>query len=64
MVQPELLQQALDKAVEKFPAYLVVMKSGAFWYYFEETGQKPKVVPEKPGRSAVRLGRGEPGTAL
>ena len=46
MVQPELLQQALDKAVEKFPAYLVVMKSGAFWYYFEETGQKPKVVPE------------------
>ena len=45
-VQPELLQQALDRAVEKFPAYLVVMKSGAFWYYFEETALKPQVVPE------------------
>lgn len=45
-VRPDLLQQALDRAVEKFPAYLVVMKSGAFWYYFEETDLKPKVVPE------------------
>ena len=33
-VSHELLQKAVDKAVLKFPAYLVVMKSGAFWYYF------------------------------
>ena len=36
-IDPVLLQQAVDKAVLKFPAYLVIMKSGAFWYYFEQT---------------------------
>ncbi len=45
-VVPELLQKAVDKAVLKFPAYLVVMKSGAFWYYFEQTDLRPVVVPE------------------
>ena len=45
-INPNLLQQAVDKAVLKFPAYLVVMKSGAFWYYFEQTDLKPVVVPE------------------
>lgn len=45
-IDPELLQQAVDKAVLKFPSYLVVMKSGAFWYYFEETDLRPQVVPE------------------
>ena len=45
-VSPELLQKAVDKAVLKFPAYLVVMKSGAFWYYFEQTDLRPVVVPE------------------
>lgn len=45
-IDPALLQQAVDKAVLKFPSYLVVMKSGAFWYYLEETDLRPKVVPE------------------
>lgn len=45
-IDPALLQQAVDKAVLKFPAYLVIMKSGAFWYYFEQTDLRPQVVPE------------------
>ena len=45
-VEPGILQQALDKAAEKFPSYRVVMKSGAFWYYFEETDLQARVVPE------------------
>lgn len=39
-VQPELLQQALERVLPWFDVFNVRMRSGVFWYYFE-TNQKP-----------------------
>ena len=36
-VEPQLLQAALDKALDRFPMYRSVMKRGWFWYYLEES---------------------------
>ena len=36
-VDPQLLQDALDKTVERFPMYRSVMKRGWFWYYLEDS---------------------------
>ncbi len=42
-VQPELLQQALDRTLERFPIYRSVMKRGLFWYYLEDSALRPVV---------------------
>jgi len=34
-VQPELLQQALDITLPRFPTYKVAMRKGLFWRYLE-----------------------------
>ena len=34
-VEPEILQQALDLTIERFPLYKSVLRRGVFWYYFE-----------------------------
>ena len=36
-VEPQLLQRALDRTVERFPIYRSVMKRGWFWYYLEDS---------------------------
>ncbi|MCQ2520987.1 MAG: alcohol acetyltransferase [Lachnospiraceae bacterium] len=38
-VDPELLQQAFDKALERFPTYKVAIRSGLFWRYFEQNNK-------------------------
>lgn len=45
-IEPEVLQEALDKALPLFPIYQTVLSRGVFWYYFERTELKPKVTKE------------------
>ena len=35
-IQPELLQQALDIVLPKFDLFNVRLRTGVFWYYFEQ----------------------------
>lgn len=42
-VDPELLQQALDTVLRRFPTFAVTMRAGLFWHYFEHGGQRPAV---------------------
>ncbi len=42
-VQPELLQNALEKTLEVIPTFCVKMRRGLFWYYFETNFSKPVV---------------------
>ena len=44
MVDPEVLQAALDKTMKQFPFYKSILKKGLFWYYFEESGLVPTVL--------------------
>ncbi|MDD2992391.1 MAG: hypothetical protein PHG73_02460 [Pygmaiobacter sp.] len=45
-VQPDFLQQALDKTLRQFPFYRSRLKKGIFWYYLEEYDYAPQVEPE------------------
>ena len=47
MIEPELLQQALDIVLPKFDGFNVRMRSGVFWYYFEENGKPAPRVKEE-----------------
>jgi hypothetical protein len=46
-VEPELLQMAVDAAVEEHPSFTDTIHAGVFWYYLEDTGLRPKVHEEK-----------------
>ena len=47
LVQPELLQQALDIVLPKFDGFNLRLRQGVFWYYFEENGKPaPRVRDE------------------
>lgn len=46
-VQPKLLQQALDMVLPKFDGFNLRMRTGVFWYYFEENGKKAPHVTEE-----------------
>jgi NRPS condensation-like uncharacterized protein len=46
-VQRDVLQQALDIVLPKIDGFNVRLRTGVFWYYFEENGKKaPKVAEE------------------
>lgn len=45
-VEPEPLQSALDKTLERFPFFRCIMKRGLFWYYLEESTLRASVQPE------------------
>jgi len=48
LVEPELLQQALNIVLPKFDGFNLRLRQGMFWYYFEENGKPaPKVKEEK-----------------
>ena len=36
-VDPELLQQALDETMEKYPLFQAVLRKGFFWFYIRST---------------------------
>lgn len=47
LINPELLQQALDIVLPKFDGFNLRLRQGVFWYYFEENGKPaPKVREE------------------
>lgn len=47
LVQPEVLQVALDMVLPKFDGFNLRLRMGVFWYYFEENGKPaPIVKPE------------------
>lgn len=47
LIDPELLQQAVDMVLPKFDGFNLRMRKGVFWYYFEENGKPaPRVVEE------------------
>ncbi|MBC8571158.1 hypothetical protein [Zongyangia hominis] len=43
LVDPIVLQQALDETMTHFPLYQSMMTRGLFWYYLEPCSQKPLV---------------------
>lgn len=45
-VVPDKLQQALDRTIERYPLFQSHLRRGLFWYYFEESEQKPEVTEE------------------
>ena len=45
-IVPELLQQAVDMAIEEYPSFTNVVRRGVFWYYLEETMMRPKIHEE------------------
>lgn len=45
-IDPQLLQAALDKTVQRFPIYRAVIKRGWFWYYLEDSALPIQVRPE------------------
>lgn len=45
-VDPIVLQQAANDLKPRFPTMYVKMKSGVFWYYYEENDKDPIVKPE------------------
>lgn len=45
-VDPDMLQAAVDAAVEEHPSFTETIRAGVFWYYLEDTGFRPKVHEE------------------
>ena len=45
-VNPEKLQEALDKTLNIYPVFLSVMRKGMFWHYLEKSGLRPAVAKE------------------
>lgn len=43
-VRAAVLQEALDRISPRFAYYLVQLKTGLFWYYFDENPGRPKVI--------------------
>lgn len=46
MVNPEILQEALNVTLEKYPVFLSVMRKGLFWHYLEKSDLRPVVRQE------------------
>lgn len=47
LIQPELLQEALDIVLPKFDGFNLRLRQGVFWYYFEENGKPAPRVREE-----------------
>ena len=45
MVQEAPLQAALEETLEFFPFYRYSLRRGLFWYFYEESREKPVVRP-------------------
>ena len=46
-IDHDILQQAVEIALDKYKSFKVRMKSGFFWNYFEDNNKKPVVEEEK-----------------
>ncbi len=45
-IDKDILQEAVDRTLLLFPFYQVILRRGAFWYYFEHTDLRPEVIEE------------------
>lgn len=45
-IEPEVLQEALDRALDAFPQFRAVLRRGLFWYYLEGSPLPAAVHPE------------------
>jgi len=45
-VNPQLLQQALELTLQRFPFFAVRLRRGLFWYYLETNHHRPLVEPD------------------
>jgi len=46
-VNARMLQKALGGACNSYPLFNVILRRGAFWYYFERTSEIPQIHSEK-----------------
>lgn len=46
-VKPEILQEALDQTMDKYPLFQAVLRKGLFWFYLEHRDIRPQVKEEK-----------------
>lgn len=46
IVNPQVLEKALDNLMPRFPYFQVNLKAGVFWYYFVHTDKVPQVEKE------------------
>lgn len=59
-IDGNILQQALDEAIEEFDVYRYVMMRGFFWYFLERSDIRPLVRQEyKPPCSQLYFGDGQ-----
>lgn len=47
-VNPEKLLEAAGDLKARFPSIYVRLRTGVFWYYYEENQKLPRVLPESP----------------
>ena len=45
-IDPELLQEALNRTVKRYPVFLSVMRKGLFWHYLEKSELRPVIREE------------------
>ena len=45
-VKEDVLQEALDQTIQKYPVFLSVMRKGLFWHYLEKSELRPVVRQE------------------
>lgn len=45
-IRPEVLQQAVDVLMPRFPSMYVCLRKGMFWYYLQKLAAPPKVRPD------------------
>ena len=45
-IDPELLQEALNRTVKRYPVFLSVMRKGLSWHYLEKSELRPVVREE------------------
>jgi len=57
-VNGDMLQAALDRAIDDFPGFRYVLKHGMFWYYLEQSSLRPLVHQENaPPCGTIYLNR-------
>jgi NRPS condensation-like uncharacterized protein len=47
LVEPKILQQAVDEIMPRFPYFQVHLKRGLFWYYFKKVDKKVTIQEDK-----------------
>ena len=57
-VEPDILQEALNETLKRFPSLSVRLRRGFFWYYLEQLRKAPKIMKDS-SYPCVRMSRSE-----